>query len=134
VTIVVDASVVAAGLIGTPAEILWATSLLSSDDLIAPHLLPAEVGSILRFAALGGALSVDDWSSAQEHVSHLSVELFPYAPFGQRVWELRQNVTTYDGWYVALAEALDAPLATLDGKLMQAPGPRCRFVTLDDAV
>jgi predicted nucleic acid-binding protein len=38
-------------------------------------------------------------------------------------------VTSYDGWHVALAEALDLPLATLDGRLVKAEGPKCRFLT-----
>jgi predicted nucleic acid-binding protein len=37
-------------------------------------------------------------------------------------------VTCCDGWYVAVAELLDAPLATLDGRLANLPGPRCRFL------
>ena len=37
-----------------------------------------------------------------------------------RVWSLRANLTTYDAAYVALAEALDAPLLTLDGSLARA--------------
>ena len=45
-----------------------------------------------------------------------------------RVWELRSTVTAYDAWYVALAETLDATLATLDEKLSRATGPRCAFV------
>jgi len=40
------------------------------------------------------------------------VELFAYEPFASRVWELRENVTAYDSWYVALAESLGARLAT----------------------
>jgi predicted nucleic acid-binding protein len=37
-------------------------------------------------------------------------------------------VTTYDAWYVALAETLDAPLANLDLKLIRAAGVRCQIV------
>lgn len=55
------------------------------------------------------------------------MELFPYAPFAARIWDLRDNVTCYDAWYVAVAETLNAPLATLDVRLANAPGPRCRF-------
>ncbi|MGI9033553.1 MAG: type II toxin-antitoxin system VapC family toxin [Acidimicrobiales bacterium] len=44
-----------------------------------------------------------------------------------RVWELRRVVTAYDAWYVAVAESLSVPLATLDRKLGRAPGPRCAF-------
>lgn len=33
-----------------------------------------------------------------------------------------------DAWYVAVAEASGAPLATLDVRLSRAPGPRCDFL------
>lgn len=56
------------------------------------------------------------------------MQLFSYEPFADRAWELRNSVTIYDGWYVALAEALDLPLATADARLAGAPGARCRFV------
>jgi predicted nucleic acid-binding protein len=45
-----------------------------------------------------------------------------------RVWELRRSITAYDACYVALAEQLRAPLATLDRKLSRASGPRCAFL------
>jgi hypothetical protein len=57
------------------------------------------------------------------------VELFGYEPVADRVWSLRSAVTAYDACYVALAEALDAPLATIDLRLSRAPGPRCVFKT-----
>ena len=59
----------------------------------------------------------------------LRVLLFPYEFVAERVWELRPNVTAYDAWYVALAEALGAALATLDSALSREGGPRCEFVT-----
>jgi predicted nucleic acid-binding protein len=57
------------------------------------------------------------------------VELFTYEPFATRVWELRENVSAYDGWYVALAESLGGTFATLDHRLTKATGPRCTFAT-----
>ena len=59
----------------------------------------------------------------------LPVELFRYDLVAARVWELRGNLTCYDGWYVALAERLEAPMATLDVELTRAPGVRCSFLT-----
>jgi predicted nucleic acid-binding protein len=41
-----------------------------------------------------------------------------------RIWELRGNLTAYDAAYVALAEALEAPLVTRDERLAAAPGHR----------
>ncbi len=38
------------------------------------------------------------------------------APLADRIWELRHQYTSYDAAYLALAEALDAPLYTRDSK------------------
>ena len=57
----------------------------------------------------------------------LDVQLFPYHPFAERVWALRKSITSHDAWYVALAEALDCSLATLDIKLKNASGTKCAF-------
>jgi predicted nucleic acid-binding protein len=73
--------------------------------------------------------ALDAASLAHNDLLDLRVDLFGYEAFAQRVWELRENVTCYDAWYVALAEALAAPLATLDLKLTRAAGPHCRFLT-----
>jgi predicted nucleic acid-binding protein len=43
----------------------------------------------------------------------------------ERAWELRDTVRSWDALYVALAEALDATLLTLDERLARADGPRC---------
>ena len=40
---------------------------------------------------------------------------------------MRENVRGWDAAYVALAEALDATLITLDGRLARAEGPTCRI-------
>jgi predicted nucleic acid-binding protein len=55
----------------------------------------------------------------------LAVELWPYEALAARVWELRQNLTSYDGAYVAFAEAIDVPLVTFDRRLARASGIRC---------
>jgi predicted nucleic acid-binding protein len=51
-------------------------------------------------------------------------------PFAERIWELRHAITSYDAWYVAIAEALRLPLATLDKRLARARGPKCEFLTV----
>jgi predicted nucleic acid-binding protein len=133
VNLVVDASMVVAALVDRGADGRWAEPLLASDSLAAPHLLMAEAANILRRSALAGAITADQASLAHADLLDLRVELFPYAPFASRVWELRENVTCYDAWYVAIAEALNAPFATLDARLAKAPGPRCRFMVSESS-
>lgn len=128
-TLIVDASMVVAALADTGPAGTWAESLLASEPLAAPHLMPAEVSNILRRAAMVGDISADAASLAYTDLMALRVEYFPYQPFASRVWDLRANVTAYDAWYVALAESLRAKLATLDTRLSRATGPRCGFVT-----
>jgi predicted nucleic acid-binding protein len=125
---VVDASFVVAALIDDGADGRWAEAALASAPLAAPHLMPVEVANVLRRAVLAGELSDEVASLAQQDLAGLRIELFPYQPFGKRVWELRNNLTAYDAWYIALAEALELPLATLDERLARAAGPRCRFL------
>jgi predicted nucleic acid-binding protein len=128
-TLVVDASMTAAALIDSGPDGSWADQLMATDHLAAPHLMPVAVANILRRAALSGDISSDSAALAHADLLDLRVELFPYEPFAPRVWELRDNVTAYDGWYVAVAEALGASLATLDRRLAGAPGPHCTFLT-----
>lgn len=127
-TLVVDASVVVAALVDTGPDGTWAEGLLLGDDLVGPCLLPCEVANILRRADLAGEISREAASLAHADLVALRIGLFPYEPFATRIWELRSNLTTYDAWYVALAEMLPAKLATLDSRLVRAPGPRCRFI------
>ena len=127
-TLVVDASVVVASLVDSGPDGAWAEQQLLSGPLAAPHLMPVEAANILRLAAIRGDISQDTASLAHADLVALRIELFPYGPFASRVWELRGNITAYDAWYVSLAESLEVKLATLDGKLARATGPRCNFV------
>ena len=126
-TVVADASVVVAALLDRTSVGGWAEEMLSSGPLAAPHLMPVEVANILRRAVAAGEISADVGVLAHDDLLSLRVELFPYRLTASRVWELRSNVTAYDGWNVALAEALGARLATLDSRLSRAPGIRCAF-------
>lgn len=127
-TIVVDASVVVSALVDGRPTGRWADDVLAQTPLAAPHLLYVEVANVLRRAVANGDINPDTASLAHRDLLDLRVELFGYPPFAARVWELRNNVTSYDGWYVAVAEALDAPLATLDHRLADASGPTCGFL------
>jgi predicted nucleic acid-binding protein len=78
----------------------------------------------LRRQALLGTLSRKRSSEVLTDLGNISFARYPHTPLMGRIWELRENLTAYDAAYVALAEALDAPLVTMDGRLAQAPGVR----------
>lgn len=54
----------------------------------------------------------------------------PHQPLIGRIWELRDDLTPYDAAYVALAEALEAPLLTADRRLARAAGAGCEVELL----
>ncbi|CAN5348592.1 PIN domain-containing protein [soil metagenome] len=125
---VVDASAMVALLVHAGSASEWVEQMLAGNDLAAPHLLPVEAASALRRNAAARRLGADQAARAHQRLLGARVALFPYAPFAPRVWELRDSISAYDAWYVALAEALDAPLITLDHRLIRASGPRCAYV------
>jgi predicted nucleic acid-binding protein len=127
-TLVVDASLVVAALVDGGPMGRWAENMLLSDRLAAPHLMPVEAANILRRASAHEEMSGDAASLAHADLLDLRVDLFPYGPVAARVWELRENLTTYDAWYVAVAEMLGGSVGTLDERLARSPGPRCGFI------
>ncbi|MDE2903998.1 MAG: type II toxin-antitoxin system VapC family toxin [Chloroflexota bacterium] len=131
-TLVVDASVLVAALINSGRTGQWAEATLADGALAGPELALAEACNVLRRHEQAGQLSRFEAAFAYVDLLELDMELFPFAPFAERIWALRENLTSYDAWYVALAEALDCPLATLDLKLCRATGLRCQVLTLPD--
>jgi predicted nucleic acid-binding protein len=128
-TVVIDAALVISGLTASGPDSLWCRRILENEVLMAPYALPLEVASALRWAEIKGELTPYVASNAHTDLLSLAVDYFPYHAFADRVWGLRANVSTADAWYVALAEWLNAPLATLDRRLTRASGPRCNFLT-----
>ena len=127
-TVVVDASVLVAALVDSGREGRWAESAIAEDPLASPELALVEASNILRRLERAKHVSRIEATSAHGDLLRLDLELFPFAPFAERVWALRHNMTSHDAWCVALAEALDCPLATLDRKLGQSSGPRCKII------
>jgi len=91
--------------------------------------MPIEVANILRRAVLRRDITDAEAEMAHADLVALRVALAPYVSLLPRAWELRGALTMYDACYVALAEGLGAPLATLDKKLARARGLRCAFRT-----
>ncbi len=125
---VVDASLLVAATTDAGAEGRWAEEVVGAGNLVAPDLALVEATNILRRLELAGRLERLEAGAAARDLVEIQIELVPFAPFAARVWELRDIVTSYDAWYVAAAEELDLPLATVDRHLAAATGPRCRFL------
>lgn len=113
--IVVDASAMVEALIGraVDAELLDALT----DGVHAPHLLDVEVLSVLRGLLLGGKLDSAAAEEARRDHFLFAIDRYEVAPLANRIWQLRHQYTSYDAAYLALAEALEAPLYTCDAKL-----------------
>jgi predicted nucleic acid-binding protein len=126
---VVDSSVLVAALIDTGPEGRWAEEILARGTLHAPELARVEAMSILRRLERARRISSADANASAGELVELQIELFPFGAFAERVWELRHWVSSYDAWYIAIAEALKLPLATLDRRLSRAKGPVCKFLT-----
>lgn len=121
--IVVDASALIDVLVGAAS----ATGRLADEELAAPHLLDAEVASVLRRQTLAGQMEPDQARSALDDLADLEIGRYSHGSLLDRAWQLRANVTVYDALYVALAEVLDVPLVTLDARLAASPGVRARI-------
>jgi predicted nucleic acid-binding protein len=128
-SIVIDSSVVVAALVDSGPHGDWADEVLGSGLLQAPELIRAEATNILRRLERAKIITTPEANAAQDDLMQLDIDLFPFEPFAGRIWRLRHNVTSYDAWYVAIAEALKLPLATLDEPLSKSSGVTCKFLT-----
>ena len=113
--IVIDASAMVEGLVGREVD----EGLLDamSGEMAAPHILDVEVLSVLRGLVLGRKLGSDVADAARRDHLDLFILRHDTSPLAERIWGLRHQYTTYDAAYLALAEALEAPLHTCDTKL-----------------
>ncbi len=126
--IVPDCSAVAYALLREPGSESVADRLFAGNHkLHTPHLLDLELIQVFRKACRAGEL---DWARASQRLedyARLPLVRYSHILFWPRIWELRNNITAYDAAYVALAEALDAPLLTRDKRLASAPGHHARI-------
>jgi predicted nucleic acid-binding protein len=121
--IVVDASALLEVLLNTSAAPRVADRLFGSDETLhAPHLIDLEVAQVLRRYAASGALTADRGAQALQDLADFPLVRYPHDLLLPRIWALRHNLTAYDAAYLALAEALEAPLVTRDAALAAARG------------
>jgi predicted nucleic acid-binding protein len=99
--------------------------LAADPEHAAPHVIDVEVLSVVRRDRMLGRLDATAAQQAVEDLRDWPAERFGHRSLVERAWELRDSVRTWDAMYVALAEALDATLITLDLRLARAKGVGC---------
>jgi predicted nucleic acid-binding protein len=130
--IVLDASALLEFLLQTPLGTRVEARLFRDDDEFhSPHLVDVEVTQGLRRLVRAGEVSPERAAEAIADLADLDLHRHPHIDLLTRAWKLRENVTAYDAMYVALAEALDAPIVTCDAPLARAPRHRARIEAIE---
>ncbi len=125
---VIDTSGVVDFLLGVGVSNQVEALMASEGELAAVDLLTFEVLAVLRRETLRGTISEDRAAGAVEDLGDLPVELFASMPLRRRAWALKDNLTTADALFTALAEQLGEPLATKDGALAAKIGKHANVV------
>lgn len=127
--IVIDASALAEFLLDPPRLTGLVAHLRSGQSFAAPHFVDLEVTHVLRRLVLRRQLAAARAEEALDDLMALPLDRYAHQPLLKRVWALRDNLTSYDAAYVALAESLAAELVTADRRIAAASGHGAR-VTL----
>ncbi|MGH3562212.1 MAG: type II toxin-antitoxin system VapC family toxin [Mycobacterium sp.] len=131
--LVIDASCLFEVVADTPRANEIAVRLSGDVDQVAPHVIDVEVMGVIRAQHLRGRLDGTAAAQAVADLRNWPGERFGHRWLLERAWQLRNSVRGWDAFYVALAEAFDATLLTLDARLARAPGPTCRIEVLGTA-
>lgn len=115
----------------TPRSGEISARLAADADQVAPHVIDIEVMGVIRAQHLRGRLDGTAAGQAVADLRDCPGERFGHRWLLERAWQLRDSVRGWDAFYVALAEAFDATLLTLDARLAHAHGPTCPIEVLD---
>jgi predicted nucleic acid-binding protein len=96
-----------------------------------PVTIDAEVLHALRKHTFSGAVDSEHIEAALKLLNSPALVRHPVQPLARRIWSLRQNITTYDAAYVALAESLGFPLLTRDARLSRSSGHAATIEYID---
>lgn len=128
---VLDSSAAVDYLLGAGASARVQQLIEQEEELAAPDLLVFEVLAVLRREAHRQGISLDRAAGAIEDLGNLPLQLYPALSLRSRAWALRDNLTAADALFVALAEALDEPLATCDRALASAVAKHSRAAIVE---
>jgi predicted nucleic acid-binding protein len=120
-TITIDSSVAAKWFLAEDGADRAALLAGSDDMLCAPDLLIAEVGNVFWKACRQARASAESAVHAMKLLPSFFDELIPHGEHAERALDLSLTLDhpIYDCFYLAIAEARQAPLVTADGKLIR---------------
>lgn len=128
--IVVDASAVVDLLLDDGGKGSWVRGELKGATILhAPQLIDYETLAVTRQKLVRSELTSERARGAIEDFIGLRIRRYPPRPFFSRMLELRDSVSSYDAFYVALAETLDCPLVTTDARLARAHGHEAEILS-----
>lgn len=89
--------------------------------LLAPQLLLAEAGQVVRKKERAGYLSAAQGDEVLAAIKDLPVEYQPHGPLLGHAVEIsrRSNLTVYDALFVALARERNSDIITADDQVMK---------------
>ncbi|MEN3975228.1 type II toxin-antitoxin system VapC family toxin [Emcibacter sp. SYSU 3D8] len=126
--IVVDASALIEAFLRRPAGLAVERRIFRpGETLHAPHLVDVEVAHVIRRYAAVGEIDDQQARAILAAMADFPLTRHRHDVLLERIWELRHNVSAYDGAYVALAEILGAPLLTSDQRLAASSGHQARI-------
>jgi len=123
--LIVDATCLYEVVADTVAAEAVRARLAADPDHGAPQAIDVEPLGVIRRHEMLGRLDTTAAAQAVDDLRTWPGERYGHRGLLPRAWELRHSVRSWDAFSVVLAEALDAPLLTLDARLARAKGPTC---------
>ncbi len=109
----------------------WRSLAILDEGAAVPDIVFVEAFGVARRRLLGDVLDPDEFQVGCVLLEQLPLQVHPSRRLLPRMAELAPSVAAYDSAFVALAEALEVPLVTIDARLGRAHGPRCEIRVLD---